>query len=109
MKTTIRLEVKGRAVALGLLGDGKTLEAAHWEDRRDLPDRFFRQLERMLLRRKLSRRDIEGFDFSCDSPYFARNGAIRMEELDSTGRCGFTAWQAGETLARVFNFAQELS
>ncbi len=105
----VRLEVRGRQASLELLAEDMALARARWEDRRDLSERFFVQLERLLRRCGRTRSAVARYEFDCDSPYFGRpQAALALEELDSTGRCGFTAWQAGETLARVLNFARQL-
>lgn len=111
-KFKIELNISGSKAALRLLDDcsGKILETLQWEDRRDLSQKFFQKLERLLRKEKLSLRDIVKFDFDCDSPYFdveKRHSRIKMEAVNSSGKCGFTAWQTGETIVKVINFAIE--
>lgn len=105
---SVRLAVRGRQASLELLVEGAVLARARWEDQRDLPERFFSQLEKLLRRCGRTRRAVARYEFDCDSPYFGRAGALALQELDSTGRCGFTAWQAGEALVGVLNFARIL-
>lgn len=110
MRILIKMEAVGRQVQLVLeeAGSHRMVAVARWEDRRDLSQKFFQKLEDLLVKNDLSVRDIGGMEFSCDSPYFARRGKwqeMRLEELDGTGKCGFTAWQTGEMIMKAMNFA----
>lgn len=110
MELEVKLEVEGNRARLRLFdaGNGRLLASSEWEDRRDLADRYFRKLESLLAKHGLGKKDIARVDFDCDSPYFRGELAkapLRMEQLNSTGKCGFTAWQTGETISKVMNFA----
>lgn len=109
-KKEIQLEITGRRVVLTLRekGTGEMVFRTEWEDRRDLSTQFFRKLSALLRRHQLTLDDIGEVSFSCDSPYFqqGKSGPIQLENLDASGKCGFTAWQTGETLAAVINFAR---
>jgi len=110
MDLEIRTEIKGNRVTLYLLDAGReVLGKTGWEDKRDLSAKLFGKIDFLLRRKKISLKDIKKFSFDCDSPYFARgkNAEIKMETFDSTGKCGFTAWQTGEIITKVMNFATE--
>ena len=100
------LKIQGDLVTLSLLEKETSIASVSWRDRRDISWKFFIKLEKLLARQGLAREDISRVDFSCDSPYFLRkNKKLAMLDLDSSGKCGFTAWQTGEIIARTMNFA----
>ena len=110
MKLEVEMSVEGNRARLRLveIGSGRLLARTEWEDRRDLADRYFRKLDSLLAKSGLGKGDIAGTTFDCDSPYFDKARAtaeLRMEQIDSTGKCGFTAWQTGEIISKVMNFA----
>lgn len=112
MKIHINLEIVGRQVRLRLEDgrDRSTVAEAKWDDERDLSQQFFRKLESLFRKSNLAMRDVEKMEFSCDSPYFARKTKwqeMKLEDLDGTGKCGFTAWQTGEIISTAVNFALE--
>ena len=100
------LKIQGDMVKLSLLEKETPITSVSWTDRRDLSSKFFIKLEKLLAGRGLAREDISRVDFSCDSPYFFRKDKeLVMLDLDSSGKCGFTAWQTGEIIAETINFA----
>lgn len=112
MDLEIKISIYGNRAQLRLVeaGSDKTLGKAEWEDKRDLSQKLFQKIESLLQKRNLSVSDIRKFSFNCDSPYFSggkRRRELKMEDFDSSGRCGFTAWQTGEIIVRTINFALE--
>jgi hypothetical protein len=108
----LRIEIKGNQARMDLWEEGAQglLASAAWEDRRDLSRQLFARMETLLRRGRMSLEQVERVEFSCDSPYFPRRGKwqeLQLEHLDGSGRCGFTAWQTGEIIAAVMNFALE--
>jgi hypothetical protein len=109
MEIEAKLVINGNRARLSLREKGGSGELAFlaWEDRRDLADKFFAKLEQLLEKSGHCGSEVKSVDFACDSPYFGDRKELKMENLDSTGRCGFTAWQTGEILAEVLNFARK--
>jgi len=110
-KTNKNMEVKiniiGRRVSL-VLYDIKLQQEIYktcWMDKKDIECRLLRQLKTALEKTALAISDIEHVSFNCDSPYFGKSGKLKMEKIDSSDKCGFTAWQTGEIFAKVANFA----
>jgi hypothetical protein len=113
MKAEISLHIRGREVRLAAneSKSGRVLGEISWQDERDLADQFFSKLDVLLRRHRLPFVDVENFRFDCDSPYFdpsIRGKTLEMEDFDSTGLCGFTAWQTGEAITKVLDFANKL-
>ena len=110
MDIEVRINIEGQKVSLALfdIKDSKNIRKTKWIDRRSLSSELPLRLETSLRKSGLSISDIKHFDFICDSPYFDKNrkgDIIKLEEMDSSGKCGFTAWQTGEIFASVMNFA----
>lgn len=109
MAYELNIEIGGTCVRLSLLdANGREVANAAWEDKRDLSTRLFQKAQSLLKRKKIPLRQLERVNFTCDSPYFARKGKwtdLTMEDIDSTGKCGFTTWQTGEIISGVVNFA----
>lgn len=108
----MKISVYGNRAQLRLVDaeSDETLEKTEWEDKRDLTQKLFQKIESLLRKREFSLKDIRKFNFDCDSPYFSggkARGELKMENLDSSGKCGFTAWQTGEIIVRTINFALE--
>lgn len=110
MDIEVRINIEGQKVSLTLfdIEDSKNIRKTKWVDRRSLSSELPLRLETALRKSGLAMSDVKNFDFVCDSPYFDKNrkdGIIRLEEMDSSGKCGFTAWQTGEIFTDVMNFA----
>ncbi len=107
----IIIMVTGNQAEVRLIGDdGRVLGKSAWEDKRDLSSKLFIKLDALLGRSHIPPKKIGKVSFVCDSPYFARKGRwqdMRLENIDGTGLCGFTAWQTGEVISRVMDFALE--
>mgnify|MGYP000872134733 CR=1 FL=1 len=108
----IRISITGNRAEMRLVGDDglRVLGKSAWEDNRDLSSKIFLKMDALLSRSGVSFGKVRRVSFSCDSPYFSRKGRwqdMRLEDIDGTGRCGFTAWQTGEIVAEVMNFALE--
>jgi hypothetical protein len=109
MNFEIKIEIKGNRAKLLLcdIDEKKNIAEVNWEDKRDLSDKLFVKINSLLKKKKVFLKDVRKVSFDCDSPYFvqSKKGEIKMEDLDSTGKCGFTAWQTGEIISKVMNFA----
>jgi len=109
MTYELKIDIDGLCVRLSLLDEnGREVANTAWEDKRDLSAKIFPKMRALLGRKKLSIRSLEKISFRCDSPYFGRKGSwtqLTMEDIDSTGKCGFTTWQTGEIISEVMNFA----
>ena len=108
----MKIGIYGNRVQLQLVDAvlGRTLDKTEWEDKKDLSQKLFQKIESLLRRKKLDLKNISKFSFDCDSPYFSaekKQGELKMEDIESSGKCGFTAWQTGEIIARAINFALE--
>lgn len=107
----IKLAITGNQAEMRLIGDdGICLGRSRWEDKRDLSSQLFRKMDALLGRRGIPLKKIRKVSFVCDSPYFSQEGRwedMRLENIASQGRCGFTAWQTGEIVAKVLNFTLE--
>jgi|GEM_PF-1658738 hypothetical protein len=106
----IKIAVKGNRAEMRLIGDDglEVLDKSTWEDKRDLSSKFFSKMDALLKRNGVPLRKICKVVFICDSPYFSRRGRwqdMKLENVDSFGKCGFTAWQTGEIISEVMNFA----
>lgn len=104
----VRLKIKGNVAELILLNSKEPDKLAYssWIDKRDLSRQFFLRLEKLLAKQGILASEIGKVKFYCDSPYFLRKEKnLEIVELDSIGKCGFTAWQTGEIISRVMNFA----
>ncbi|MDD3005962.1 MAG: hypothetical protein PHX30_00030 [Candidatus Pacebacteria bacterium] len=112
MTLEIKIQIKGAQAGLSLcdLDSGGELDKMEWEDKRDLSDKLFLKMDAMLCKQKIPLERVQKISFSCDSPYFARKEKwqeLHLENIDGTGKCGFTAWQTGEIISKVMSFALE--
>jgi hypothetical protein len=110
MNVELVLDIRGREVTLSAreVGSERWLAQTKWQDARDLADKFFSHTEALLRKLHLPLEKVADFRFNCDSPYFApevKGRPLQLEDFDSTGRCGFTAWQTGEILMQMLGFA----
>jgi hypothetical protein len=108
----IDIKITGNQAEMRLVSDDgvKVLGKIAWEDKRDLSSKLFEKMDMLLGRSGIPLRKIGKVSFVCDSPYFARKGRwqdMKLENIDGTGRCGFTAWQTGEIISKVMDFALE--
>jgi hypothetical protein len=106
----VKIKVQGNRAELSLynLSADKELSKTLWEDKRDLSAQLFAKMDALLHKEKTTLKQVGKISFDCDSPYFARKEKwqeLHLENFDGTGKCGFTAWQTGEVIARVINFA----
>lgn len=104
----IKIQIKGVQAELFLRDSGEELGKMKWEDKRDMSSKLFQKMDALLRKCDISLRQVKKISFDCDSPYFARKEKwqdLRLENLDGTGKCGFTAWQTGEIIAKVVDFA----
>ena len=110
MSLEIKIQIRGVQAEISLRDSGEELGKMKWEDKRDLSSKFFQKMSALLRKCNISLRQVQQISFDCDSPYFARKEKwqdLRLENLDGTGKCGFTSWQTGEIIASVMNFALE--
>ena len=110
MAFEIKIKIKGAEVSAALLDviSGKEVARSAWKDERNLSSELFKRMDIILRKAKITLKDVEKVSFDCDSPYFGKKQKwedMRMEKIDSTGKCGFTTWQTGEVIAEVVNFA----
>lgn len=108
------LSVFGKKVSLCLYSDLKEVElvqCVRWEDNRDLTDKLFVQIEKILRNTQFSWQDIREFAFKCDSPYVTWTQADQLSDVcsaDCLGKCSFTSWQTGDIVMKVLNFSVSL-
>ena len=110
MAFEIKIEIKGTEASASLLDviSGKEVARSAWKDERNLSSEFFKRMNIILRKAKITLRDVEKVSFDCDSPYFGKKQKwedMQMEKIDSTGKCGFTTWQTGGIIAETMNFA----
>lgn len=109
MRFNIKITIERRIVRLELCDDaGNRIAKKSWTQERNISDKLIFEIGGMLKRRKIALKNVDNIAFDCDSPYFSGgdlNGSLKIENLDSTGKCGFTAWQAGEMISKALNFA----
>jgi len=108
----VKIKVRGNRAEIFLCDSSadKELSKTAWEDKRDLSAQLFAKMDALLRKEKATLKQVSKISFDCDSPYFARKEKwqdLHLENLDGTGKCGFTAWQTGEIIAKVMNFALE--
>ena len=107
IKLKLKIEIIGNKASVFLL-DGKRniISKSAWIDKRDLSEKLLKKIDLLLRKNKLTIKDIEKVDFNCDSPYFEKNKKIDLgENISSKNKCGFTAWQTGEIMAKILNFS----
>ena len=105
----LRIEIIGNNASVFLV-DKKInfISKLTWIDKRNLSEKLLVKIDLLLRKNKFTIKDIEKIDFKCDSPYFEKNKKIDpMENISSKNKCGFTAWQTGEIVAKVLNFLQK--
>ena len=110
MALEIKIQIKGAQAELSLCDSGEELGKMKWEENRDLSSKLFQKLDALLRKCGITFQQVQKISFDCDSPYFARKEKwedMQLENIDGTGKCGFTAWQTGEIIAKVMSFAME--
>lgn len=109
MNFEIRVNIIGDWVELTLVEykTGNVVSTLRWQDKRDLSDKLLSNIANLLKKKGLTLNNITEIVFSCDSPYFSFEDRLVETEImseDSSKRCGFTAWQTGEIIAKTLNY-----
>jgi hypothetical protein len=108
-KFKLKIEVFGDKVSLFLADrEGRIISKSRWIDNRNLSEKLLVKIDSLLKRNGLTIDNILKVDFSCNSPYFSnfKNGnEIKLENVSSKNRCGFTSWQIGETTAKILSLS----
>lgn len=103
MKYKLKIEVIGARASLMLFDKKELKDSSSWTDDRDLAEKILGKIEALIIKNRISLKDISKVVFDCDSPYFKKE-KLGLEAMDSKGRCGFTSWQIGEITAKTLNY-----
>lgn len=112
MNVEIRIKIVGDWVELSVAEyeTGEVVFVSNWQDKKDLSDKLLLNIDSALRKKKLSLKNICDIIFFCDSPYFSADlhGILEdpnVSSSDCSGKCGFTAWQTGEIMAKTLKFS----